>query len=83
VKRSLVTVNLTIVNLLQGGFGREGIIVYERGTPFMVLSVKFGLGIRGTQVKSSIQDIVDEVAPIKKAPYGVEGRFYSNVTSLD
>ena len=33
------------------------------------------LGIRGTQVKSSIQDIVDEVAPIKKAPYGVEGRF--------
>ena len=26
------------------------------------------LGIRGTQVKSSIQDIVDEVAPIKKAP---------------
>ena len=33
------------------------------------------LGIRGTQVKSSIQDIVDEVAPIKKPPYGVEGRF--------
>jgi hypothetical protein len=27
-----------------------------------------GLGIRGTQVKSSIQDIVDEVAPIKKSP---------------
>jgi hypothetical protein len=27
-----------------------------------------GLGIRGTQVKSSIQDIMDEVAPIKKAP---------------
>jgi hypothetical protein len=27
-----------------------------------------GLGIRGTQVKSSIQDIVDEVAPIKKHP---------------
>jgi len=27
-----------------------------------------GLGIRGTQVTSSIQDIVDEVAPIKKAP---------------
>jgi hypothetical protein len=26
------------------------------------------LGIRGTQVKSSIQDIVDEVAPIKKSP---------------
>jgi hypothetical protein len=25
------------------------------------------LGIRGTQVKSSIQEIVDEVAPIKKA----------------
>jgi hypothetical protein len=34
-----------------------------------------GLGIHGTQVKSSIQDIVDEVAPIKKTPYGVEGRF--------
>ena len=33
------------------------------------------LGIRGTHLKSSIQDIVDEVAPIKKAPYGVEGRF--------
>jgi hypothetical protein len=28
----------------------------------------FGLGIRGTQVKSSIQDIMDEVAPIKKNP---------------
>ena len=27
-----------------------------------------GLGIRGTQVKSSIQDIVDEVALIKKVP---------------
>ena len=27
-----------------------------------------GLGIRGTQVKSSIQDIVDEVVPIKKSP---------------
>ena len=26
------------------------------------------LGVRGTQLKSSIQDIVDEVAPIKKAP---------------
>jgi hypothetical protein len=26
-----------------------------------------GLGIRGTQVKSSIQYIVNEVAPIKKA----------------
>ena len=33
------------------------------------------LGICGTHLKSSIQDIVDEVAPIKKAPYGVEGRF--------
>jgi hypothetical protein len=33
------------------------------------LTNNFGwLGIRGTQVKSSIQDIVDEVAPIKKAP---------------
>jgi hypothetical protein len=38
-------------------------------------NVSEGLGIRGTQVKSSIQDIVDEVAPIKKTPYGVEGRF--------
>ena len=26
------------------------------------------LGIRGTHLKSSIQDIVDEVAPIKKSP---------------
>ena len=25
-------------------------------------------GIRGTHLESSIQDIVDEVAPIKKAP---------------
>ena len=32
-------------------------------------------GIRGTQVEPSIQDILDEVAPIKEAPYGVEGRF--------
>ena len=31
------------------------------------------VGIRGTQVKSSIQDVVNELAPIKKAPYGVEG----------
>jgi hypothetical protein len=37
----------------------------------MVFSVFIGLGIRGTQVKSSIQDIVDEVAPIKKAPLWV------------
>ena len=40
-----------------------------------VFSALERLGIRGTQVKSSIQDIVDEVAPIKKPPYGVEGRF--------
>ena len=26
------------------------------------------LGIRGTQCKSSIQDIMDEVAPVKKSP---------------
>jgi hypothetical protein len=31
-------------------------------------NITLGLGIRGTQVESSIQDIVDEVAPIKKAP---------------
>ena len=31
-----------------------------------------GLGIRGTQVKSSIQDTVDEVAPIKESrPMGL------------
>ena len=41
------------------------------------------LGIRGTQVKSSIQDIVDEVAPIKKAPLWGWGPIHSNVTSLD
>ena len=34
-----------------------------------------GRGIRGTHLKPSIQDIVDEVAAIKEAPYGVEGRF--------
>ena len=33
-----------------------------------VRSSNGGLGIRGTQVKSSIQDIMDEVAPIKKSP---------------
>ena len=32
-------------------------------------------GIRGTHLEPSIQDIVDEVAPIKEAPYGVEDRF--------
>jgi hypothetical protein len=38
---------------------------YTRATP------KTRLGIRGTHLKSSIQDIVDEVASIKnKAPYG-------------
>ena len=42
---------------------------------FCILYI-LGLGIRGTHLKSSIQDIVDEVAPIKKKPpYGVEGRF--------
>ena len=42
-----------------------------------VHSITFGrLGICGTHLKSSIQDIVDEVTPIKKRPpYGVEGRF--------
>jgi hypothetical protein len=34
----------------------------------LVLVTYSRLGIRGTQVKSSIQDIVDEVAPIKRAP---------------
>ena len=34
----------------------------------MVLLPYIRLGIRGTHLKSSIQDIVDEVAPIKKAP---------------
>ena len=38
----------------------DDIVLYTR--------VIIWLGIRGTQVKSSIQDIVDEVAPIKKAP---------------
>ena len=42
-----------------------------------------GLGIRGTEVKSSIQDIVDEVAPIKKSPLWGWGPIHSNVTSLD
>jgi hypothetical protein len=42
---------------------------------FFVMWGVLRLGIRGTQVKSSIQDFVDEVAPIKKNPYGVEGRF--------
>ena len=35
---------------------------HDNKSPSQIL----GLGIRGTQVKSSIQDIVDEVAPIKK-----------------
>ena len=42
-----------------------------------------GLGIRGTHLKSSIQDIVDEVAPIKKAPLWGWGPIHSNVMSLD
>ena len=41
------------------------------------------LGIRGTHLKSSIQDIVDEVAPINKAPLWGWGPIHSNVTSLD
>ena len=32
-------------------------------------------GIRGTRVEPSIQDVLDEVAPIKEAPLWVEGRF--------
>ena len=31
-------------------------------------SSKMTMRIRGTHLKSSIQDIVDEVAPIKKSP---------------
>ena len=42
-----------------------------------------GLGIRGTHLKPSIQDIVDEVAPIKKAHLWGWGPIHSNVTSLD
>jgi hypothetical protein len=34
---------------------------------FKLLPSETRLGIRGTHLKSSIQDIVDEVAPIKKA----------------
>ena len=34
-----------------------------------ILTPRWWLGIRGTHFKSSIQDIVDEVAPIKKAPH--------------
>ena len=41
------------------------------------------LGICGTHLKSSIQEIVDEVAPIKKAPVWGWGPIHSNVTSLD
>ena len=41
------------------------------------------LGICGTHLKSSIQDIVDEVAPIKKAPLWGWGPIHSKVTSLD
>ena len=40
-----------------------------------VFPPKSGRGIRGTQVEPYIQFIVDEVVPIKEAPYGVEGRF--------
>ena len=42
-----------------------------------------GLGIRGTHLISSIQDIVDEVAPIRKAPLWGWGPIHSSVTSLD
>ena len=42
-----------------------GSCIYTQDFVFNVIN---GMGIRGTQVKSFIQDIVDEVAPIKKAP---------------
>ena len=61
--------------------------IYSLGQPISdngaVLCVKIWLGIRGTQVKSSIQDIVDEVAPIKKFPLWGWGPIHLNVTSLD
>ena len=41
----------------------------------LVEYLQIGLGIRGTHLKSSIQNIVDEVAPIKKVPLWGEGRF--------
>ena len=40
----------------------------HHGFTLLVKGLHKGLGIRGTHLKSSIQDIVDEVAPIKKAP---------------
>ena len=40
-------------------------------------------GIRGTQVEPYIQDIVDEVAPIKEAPLWDWGPIHSKVMSLD
>jgi hypothetical protein len=46
-----------------------GMKVFARYTDLTSIDNKLiRLGIRGTQVKSSIQDIMDEVAPIKKAP---------------
>ena len=42
--------------------------IYTNVYTWKVWLLQIWLGIRGTQVKSSIQDIVDEVAPIKKAP---------------
>jgi hypothetical protein len=57
-------------------------LVAFHGTEYHVYLGYIGLGIRGTQVKSSIQDIVDEVAPIKKAPLWGWGPIHSNVMSL-
>ena len=34
----------------------------------LVQDIPYWRGIHGTQVEPSIQDIVDEVAPIKEAP---------------
>jgi hypothetical protein len=50
--------------------------VWEKDVGALKVYPRIGwLGIRGTHLKSSILDIVDEVASIKKTPYGVEGRF--------
>ena len=57
--------------------------VYITYIPTYVSNCPSRRGIRGTHLESFIQDIVDEVAPIKKAPLWGWGPIHSNVTSLD
>jgi hypothetical protein len=64
ITKIMVSLNFCQTHFLEVGLTQ----ILVDHAPLSIVCHVGRLGIRGTQVKSSIQDIVDEVAPIKKAP---------------